>query len=120
MSRPLPAEVTETLDAMLDPADPVHRALRDQIPHLDVQGRCTCGCGTTYFAIDTDAVTPAPTGPNIVVAAGALLVTETGDCPGEILVFARNGFLSWLEVCSWADERDPTLADARRWLRIER
>ena len=119
MSRPLPAEVSETLDAMLDPADPVHRALRDQIPHLDVQERCTCGCGTTYFAIDTEAVTPAPTGQGTVVAAGAQLVTEAGGNPGEILVFAQNGYLSWLEVCSWTDERDLTLADARRWLRIE-
>jgi hypothetical protein len=109
----------ETLDAVLDPNDPVHRALRDQIPHLGVRERCSCGCGTTYFEIDPDAVTPAPTGPGTVVAATAQVVTEAGGNPGEILVFAENGYLSWLEVCSWTDERELTLADASRWLQIE-
>lgn len=119
MSQPLPAEVTEALDALLNANDPVHRALRAQIPHLGVRERCTCGCGTTYFEIDAGAVAPASTGPGTRVAAEAQAVTEAGEHVGEILVFAENGHLSWLEVCSWTDERDLTLADATRWLRIE-
>lgn len=116
MHQPLPAEVAETLDAVLSANDPAHRALRDQIPHLGAQGRCECGCGTTYFDIDVSAATSAPTGPGTVVAASAQLVTEAGLYPGEVLVFAQNGYLSWLEVCSWTDDFKLTLTDAVRWL----
>jgi hypothetical protein len=113
----LPAEVVEVLAAVLDTDDPVHGALRRQVPHLSVRGRCTCGCGTTSFALDTGKAEPAPTGPGTVVAAEALLVTETGECPGEVLLFTQGGYLSWLEVCSWSDDVEVTLAAARRWLR---
>ncbi|MGO4754693.1 hypothetical protein AB4212_39855 [Streptomyces sp. 2MCAF27] len=59
---------------------------------------------------------PAPTGPRTVVAAEACLVTEAGEVPGEVLAFAQGGYLSWLEVCSWSDDIELTLASARRWL----
>jgi hypothetical protein len=116
VNQALPAEVAETLDAILSANDPVHRALRDQVPHLGVQERCGCECGTTYFSIDTDAVSPAPAGTGIVVAAAAQLKTEDGEYPGEILVFTQNGYLSWLEVCSWTDDFKLTLTDATQWL----
>ncbi|MFJ9448643.1 hypothetical protein ACIRRH_43685 [Kitasatospora sp. NPDC101235] len=82
-----------------------------------MRGRCTCGCGTTYFELDTTSVQPAPSGPSTVVASDALIYTENGDCPGEVLVFAQAGYLSWLEVCSWSDETEVTLALAQRTLR---
>lgn len=50
------------------------------------------------------------------MAAEAQLVTEAGECPGEVLAFTQGGYLSWLEVCSWTDDIVVTLADARRWL----
>ncbi len=59
----------------------------------------------------------APTAPGTVVAAEAQLVTEAGECPGEVLVFTQNGYLSWLEVCSWSDDIEVTLVAALRWLR---
>ncbi|MEU2564684.1 hypothetical protein ABZ626_35930 [Streptomyces longispororuber] len=49
------------------------------------------------------------------MAAEAQLVTEAGECPGEVLVFTQGGYLSWLEVCSWSDD-EVTLAAARDWL----
>ncbi|MCK8679214.1 helix-turn-helix domain-containing protein [Streptomyces lichenis] len=55
-------------------------------------------------------------GPGTVVAADVQLFTEAGDCPGEVLVFAQGGYLSWLEVCSWSDDVEVNLAKARRWL----
>ncbi|MFI9772581.1 hypothetical protein ACIHJG_37925 [Streptomyces sp. NPDC052415] len=112
----LPADVAEALAAVLNADNPVHAALRKQIPHLSVRARCTCGCGTTYFDLDTSEAEPAPTGPGTVVAAEAQLVTEAGDCPGEVLLFTQDGYLSWLEVCSWSDDIHLTLAAARRWL----
>ncbi|MGW0363660.1 hypothetical protein [Streptomyces sp. NPDC002990] len=50
------------------------------------------------------------------MAAEAQLVTEAGECPGEVLVFTQDGYLSWLEVCSWSDDIEVTLAAARHWL----
>lgn len=114
MTEPLPADVAHALGALLGGDDPVHVVLRDQVPHLRVRGRCTCGCGTAYFDLDRDAVRPAPSGPGTVVAAQALIHTETGECPGEVLVFTSSGYLSWLEVCSWSDDIKVTLAMALR------
>ncbi|MEU6059225.1 hypothetical protein [Streptomyces sp. NPDC047097] len=68
------------------------------------------------IALDTSQVEPTPTGPSTVVAAEAQLVTEAGECPGEVLVFTQGGYLSWLEFCSWSDDIEVTLAAARHWL----
>lgn len=116
MNESLPDDVADALAAVLNADNPVHVALRRQVPHLTVRARCTCGCGTAYFELDTSKVEPAPTGPSTVVAAEAQLVTEAGECPGEVLVFTQDGYLSWLEVCSWSDDIEVTLAAARHWL----
>ncbi|MFG2577022.1 hypothetical protein [Streptomyces sp. NPDC048481] len=107
---PLPADVAAALETMLDPARPVHVALRRQLPHLSVLSRCSCGCGTAFFAVRTDEVEAAPTGPGTVVAASAQIITEAGEHPGEVIVFTRDGYLSWLEVCSWSDDIEVTLS----------
>jgi hypothetical protein len=52
-----------------------------------------------------------------VVAAVAQIYTENGNCPGELLLFAQAGYLSWLEVCSWSDDIEVNLALAQRTLR---
>ncbi|MFE1909592.1 hypothetical protein ACFW96_39110 [Streptomyces gardneri] len=120
MTETLPADVAFALEAVLREDDPVHLALRRQVPHIHVQGRCTCGCGTTYFALDTHAVEPAPSGPGTVVAAEVAIFTEDGECPGEVLLFTQDGYLSWLEVCTWSDGTEVTLATAIRSLRPRR
>ncbi|MFG2313226.1 hypothetical protein ACGFS9_31900 [Streptomyces sp. NPDC048566] len=114
MTDGLPEDVADVLDLVLNPDEPIHVALRRQVPQLRVQSRCQCGCGTAYFDLDADAVEPAPTRPGTVVAADVQLFTETGECPGEALVFAQGGYLSWLEVCSRSDDFEVTLAAARR------
>ena len=116
MTDSLPEDVADVLYLVLDPNEPVHVALRRQVPRLRVQSRCQCGCGTAFFELDTDAVEAAPTGPGTVVAADVQLFTDTGECPGEVLVFAQGGYLSWLEVCTWSDDIEVDLATARRWL----
>ncbi|WP_432068060.1 hypothetical protein [Streptomyces sp. C10-9-1] len=116
MNESLPADVADVLAAVLNRDTPVHIALRRQVPHLNVRARCTCGCGTAYFELDTSEVEPAPIGPSTVVAAEAQLVTEAGECPGEVLLFTQGGYLSWLEVCSWSDDIEVTLAAACHWL----
>ncbi|MFJ6437818.1 hypothetical protein [Streptomyces sp. NPDC091416] len=116
MPQSLPDDVADVLEFVLNTDEPVYVALRRQIPHLSVQSRCACGCGTAHFVLTTSEVEPAPTGLGTVVAADIQLFTETGECPGEILVFAQSGYLSSLEVCSWTDEVEVNLAAARRWL----
>ncbi|MBY8840475.1 hypothetical protein [Streptomyces sp. SP2-10] len=116
MNESLPVDVADVLAAVLNGDTPVHIALRRQVPHLGVRARCACGCGTAYFELDTSKVEPAPTGPGTAVAGEARLVTEAGECPGEVLVFTQGGYLSWLEVCSWNDGIEVTLAAARHWL----
>ncbi|MFC4463806.1 hypothetical protein ACFPH6_04325 [Streptomyces xiangluensis] len=116
MNESLPADVADVLAVVLNGDTPVHIALRRQIPRLSVRARCTCGCGTAYFELDTSKADPAPTGPGTVVAAEAQLVTEAGECPGEVLAFTQDGYLSWLEVCSWSDDIEVTMAAARHWL----
>ncbi|MFZ3561689.1 hypothetical protein [Streptomyces sp. BH055] len=113
----LPDDVADVLAALLDKDTAMHDALRRQVPHISVRARCECGCGTTYFDLDTSKVPPAPVGPRTVVAVAEQLVTETGELPGEILVFTRDGYLSWLEVCSWSDDIEVSLTAARGWLR---
>ncbi|MFF3750336.1 hypothetical protein ACFYYH_07720 [Streptomyces sp. NPDC002018] len=43
------------------------------------------------------------------MAADVQLFTETGECPGEVLVLAQGGYPSWLEVCSSNDETEVNL-----------
>ncbi|MEW5351538.1 hypothetical protein [Streptomyces sp. 16-176A] len=117
MTDSLPEDVADVLDLVLNPDEPAHVALRRQVPRLRVRSRCECGCGTAYFGLDAEAVEPAATGPGTVVAADVQLFTETGECPGEVLVFVEDGYLSWLEVSSWSDDVKVNLAAARRWLR---
>lgn len=116
MTESLPEDVADVLDLVLNKDEPVHLALRRQVPRLGVHSRCTCGCGTAYFELDTNEVEPAPTGAGTVVAVDVRLYTETGECPGEVLVFTQGGYLSWLEVCSWSDDVEVDLTAARRWL----
>ncbi|WP_407838609.1 hypothetical protein ACE1OC_23170 [Streptomyces sp. DSM 116496] len=112
----LPSDVTAALDVLLGTEDAIHRALRLQVPYLRTAGRCSCGCGTTHFDLDTEKVAAAPLPVGTVVAAEVQLYDTVEDCIGEVLAFTRNGFLSWLEVCSWSDE-PVTLTDALRMLR---
>ncbi|GAA2359052.1 hypothetical protein GCM10010246_56240 [Streptomyces cuspidosporus] len=81
MNESLPADVADVLAAVLNRETPVHIRLQRQIPHLRVRARCTCGCGTTYFELDTSKVDPAPTGPSTVVAAEVQLVTRSRRVP---------------------------------------
>ncbi|MFF2773973.1 hypothetical protein ACFVU3_03620 [Streptomyces sp. NPDC058052] len=122
MPETLPPDVAGVLAELLDQDDPVHAALRRQVPYIQVAGRCGCGCGTADFAFDPgeDEVAPAPVGTGTEVPVEAPLLTETGDCPGGVMIVTRRGYLAWLEVYSWSDDVEVTLANAFRWLRARR
>ncbi|MFF9430746.1 hypothetical protein [Streptomyces sp. NPDC014746] len=116
MTPELPSDVADALGLLLGTGDATHQALRRQVPHLRISARCTCGCGTTYFGLDADAVPAAPSPAGTVVVAQAQLFDAEEDWIGEVLAFARNGYLTWLEICSITDS-PLTLTDALRMLR---
>ncbi|MFE4515325.1 hypothetical protein ACFRMQ_14180 [Kitasatospora sp. NPDC056783] len=95
----LPADVAQVLDVLLPEGHP----LRDQLPHLRVESRCRCGCSTALFAGVEDG------------ARSDVVAEATIGSDGEVFLFAEDGRLSWLEVCSWTDPK-LTLADAARFL----
>ncbi|MER7519160.1 hypothetical protein [Streptomyces sp. NPDC126499] len=105
MDDSLPPDVLAALDVLLgDGDDPVHAALRRQVPHLRTAGRCDCGCGTTDFSIDTAAVpAAAPTGSGTGSVASRIFQAEDGTLLGDLVLFAQGGHLSWLEVCDLTD-----------------
>ncbi len=87
-----PRDAAEALDALLDPAGPVHPALRVQAADLRVRGRCGRGRGTACFGRGTAPAAPAAPG-----EAG-----EAGEAGPRIAarapVLVEDGRLSWPEA----------------------
>ncbi|MFK0136814.1 hypothetical protein [Streptomyces murinus] len=111
----LPADLVHVLDAVLSTVEDPRLALGLQTRHLWVRTRCACGCDSADFSLDTAAVAPAPAVTGTRVVAETELFGTGGETVGEVLVFAEDGYLSRLEVCSWGDEL-LTLTDAHRIL----
>lgn len=104
--RPLsPAELA-VLEHLLDPADPVHAALSRQIPHALVASHCGCGCPTVSFLLGPEAE-PAEVTSSYPVAADADVIPPGETCVGGVIVFARGGLLTGLELYSWLDDAIP-------------
>ncbi|MFD3557115.1 hypothetical protein ACFWWA_34195 [Streptomyces goshikiensis] len=115
MTKALPTDVAHVLNAALSMVVDSGLALCLQIRHLRLLKRCACGCGSTYFSLDADSVSPAPALAGTRVVADVELFGADGETIGEVLVFAEDGYLAWLEVCSWSEDTF-TLNDAHRML----
>ena len=98
-----------TLQALLSGSDSVRAALRAQIPHARVVGRCGCGCATVDLAVDRGAVAAAPPHESPVVSATAHIAPYAAG----VLVFTEGGYLSGLEIYSVADEPIAEWPEAR-------
>ena len=99
MAEPLSPEESATLAALLAGPDPVRGALRAQLPHTRVVGRCGCGCVTVDLAVDRTAAAPATVHENPAVDA-----TYGGPDFAGVMVLTDEGYLSSLEIYSIADE----------------
>lgn len=99
----IPADAAALLGELLKGDDPVHRALRAQIPHLRVTGGCACPCASLDFGLDRAAVSRAPA-PRRNPVAEATVLDAGGEPVGGALVFADGGYVSRLEVYTWGDE----------------
>jgi hypothetical protein len=102
-AEPLSAEVTALLELLLAGDDPVRTTLRRQIPLLRAAASCRCGCPSLTFGVaDPGRLVAAPAAEHPIVAE-AMIDPPDGDSPGEVLVFARGGVLTDLELASWSD-----------------
>lgn len=108
MAESLPAEVTATLRALLPGTDPVSSALRAQIPHTRINGRCGCGCATVDLTVDTTAVAAAPEHGNPAVDGWYTSPDNAG-----VMIFTKDGYLSLLEIYSSAAEPVATWPEPR-------
>ncbi len=75
--------------------------LREQARTVTVVGRCDCGCPSVELAVDAQAPKSQ--------YAGTVLPTEGRiepvgiEPPGEVLLFAKDGRLSYLEYVFYGD-----------------
>ncbi|MER7787508.1 hypothetical protein [Streptomyces sp. NPDC097640] len=95
MAESLPPDVSATLNALLTGTDPVSGALRAQIAHTRVAGRCGCGCATVDLEVNRAAVPPAPEHGNPAVDAWYAVPENAGA-----MIFTQDGYLSLLEIYS--------------------
>ena len=95
--RPLRPDEQAMLDFMLAVDDPRVAPLRAQARHARVVSLCDCGCATVNLAVDRAAAPMAPGLPYAVVDASRRRPFN-GDDFYEMIVFARDGWLSSLEI----------------------
>ncbi|MCX5204583.1 hypothetical protein OG897_24400 [Streptomyces sp. NBC_00237] len=96
LNEPLAPDACAVLAALLDGPGPVLAALRAQIPHARVTGRCGCGCATVDLEVDREAVTAAPWHDRPAVEAGY----PADEYGAGVLLFTAEGYLSGLEIYS--------------------
>lgn len=68
--------------------------LRDQARAAVVAGRCGCGCPSVYLKVPSKI--PASSWSGLLPCEGRV-VPEAEELPGEIILFAEKGRLSYLE-----------------------
>jgi len=87
-----------------DGAFPDVEVYRRQADHLKVTGKCSCGCPTVDFTVDTTRATQATFHGNPLLPVEA----EAGEGENfvQLILFARDGWLESLELVYYS-ERPP-------------
>ncbi len=75
--------------------------LRDQAGTATVVGRCDCGCPSVDLAVGTEG--PRSPFAGTVLPAEGRIEPVGVEPPGEVLVFAMDGWLSYLEYVFYGD-----------------
>jgi hypothetical protein len=100
--RLLSAAERDALVAVLSHADFAGRAaLLEQVDAARVVGGCDCGCATVDLAIEHAPPSDAIAYP---IPSEATILDAHGEAIGGVLVFARDGYLTQLEVYGNGDE----------------
>ncbi len=94
------------LEALLAPQFPGVAELRAQLVHVQVVGKCGCGCPTVDLFVPLNAVpSPLKTSNRLAPVEGRVMPIAD-EPPGEIILFVDDGRLSCLEYVSY-DEPSP-------------
>lgn len=103
--RPVLANESALLNLLLSQKFPGARELRLQLTGLQAQQGCGCGCGTVNLRVDTSLeaapVTKQP------VQGEADVRDQHGNWGGGLILFARRGYLSCLEIVNFTDDPWP-------------
>lgn len=109
-------EERATLLPLLDYADFEGRdALVEQVDAARVDGYCPCGCATVGFIVDPGAPSAGKTYRPIPNEAEVL--DADGQSSGGVIVFTEGGYLSSLEIYSYAEPINPLPPPDRLQLR---
>ncbi|SDN27851.1 hypothetical protein [Allokutzneria albata] len=92
----LPADVERVLRSLLPGSRPWHGELLAQLPFTTAEAGCACGCPTVDLTVDGDAVAPATSAPDGMIASAS-------GASGGVLLFVGNGYLSLLEAYFYED-----------------
>ena len=106
--RPLSSEERVLVEFILRADFPGSEKLREQIDSVEVVGRCECGCGTVNLRVR---------GASDNRSVEGLLPAEAHGEGVDVLLFARAGFLSCLELV-FHDDRLPRPFPSPRDLRL--
>jgi hypothetical protein len=101
MNRPLTSRERAILDFLLTAEFEGRGALRAQVDHACVTGRCPCGCATVDLTIDRTVAPPAQVAERMVAEA------MSRDDEYGLLLFVDDGYLSSVEIYGNAAEPPP-------------
>ena len=97
--RTLTAPERAVLLALLRHEDFLGRdALLAQVDHISVEGSCSCGCASVHLTVRGVAAAPSSPSP---LPTEAEVLDERGNRIGGIVVFAHDGYLSYVEVYAY-------------------
>ena len=103
MPRSLSDDERLILEALLAPQFPGAVELRAQLAHVQVVGKCDCGCPTVDLFVPSNVI-PSPLKTRNRLAPVEGRVTPVADEPsGDIILFVDDGRLSCLEYVSYDD-----------------
>ncbi len=117
--RPLTSNERELLELLTAQDFPGAAILRGQVDHAQAQAGCGCGCGTINLDVNKSMTSKADLTKQ-PIRGEADLVDISGQSIGGLIVFARGGYLSCLEVYTWGDPAPlPAAAEIRPFVRAE-
>lgn len=117
--RPLTTNERELLELLTAQDFPGAEQLRSQVDHARGQAGCGCGCGTINLAVDKRIVAKAEL-TRQPARGEAEVIDSSGQSIGGLILFAREGYLSCLEVYTSGDAAPlPTPAEIRPFVRAE-
>jgi hypothetical protein len=103
VARPLSEAELGVLNALLAHDFSGVEQLRAQLPHVQVVGKCDCGCPTVELRVPEGiAASPVTTDSRLAPVEGNVRPAVDGP-PGNIILFVDDGRMTSLEYVSYAD-----------------